>query len=168
MGTFANESGSADCTPCPVDGQWSPTRSVSPDDCMAIPTPSVSEACPKVPVHHFNEPQFQRCQTPFTWDNLIEGYKEHTVTYKTGDLGMRAVPGIFESWACVHGDPCATDLIDGFFCYVYHEQEARFVPWGPNTVLRLLPTRETEDEILHLRARIVALEATVANLTMSA
>ena len=40
-------------------------------------------------------------------------------------------------------------------------------PWGPNSILRLLPTRKTQDEILHMRARVVALEAMVANLTIS-
>jgi len=141
---------------------------------MVIPAPTVSEVCPKVPVLHFNEPRFQHCRTPYTWDDLLEGYKEHKITYKTGDLGRVAYPDIFEAWVCIYGDPCATDLIDGYFCYVYHEKEDKFVPWGPNTVLRLLPTRKTQDEILHLRARvetqdsrIVALEAMVANLTMT-
>jgi len=163
-GTYKSAAGSAAaCTQCPIDGQWSPTGSVSADDCMEI---SISEVCPKAPVLNFNEPQFHRCQTPFTWDDLFEGYRERTITYKHGSLGRkRAVPGTFESWMCVHGDPCATDLVDGYFCYVYHEQEARFVPWGPNAVLKLLPTRETQDEFLHLRAKMVALEAVVANLT---
>ena len=107
--------------------------------------------------------------------DLLEGYTDHKVTYKTGDLGRVAYPDVFEAWVCIYGDPCATDLIDGYFCYVYHEKEDKFVPWGPNTVLRLLPTRKTQDEILHLRARvetqdsrIVALEAMVANMTMTA
>ena len=39
------------------------------------------------------------------------------------------------------------------------------MPWGPNTVLRLIQTRETQDEILHLRAEITNLKAVVANLT---
>jgi len=155
------------CTTCPIDGQWSPTRSVSIDDCMVIPAPVVSEVrvCPKMPVHHFNEPRFQRCQTPWTWETLLEGYKERRIIYKTGDLGRVSVPGTFESWACMYGDPCATDLIDGYFCYVYNEKKDLFVPWGPNTVLRLIQTRETQDEILHLRAEITNLKAVVANLT---
>ena len=172
-GTYKAAAGTASgCTKCPIAGQWSPTRSVSADDCMEIPAPAISEVCPKVPVHHFNEPRFQHCRTPYTWDDLLEGYKEHKITYKTGDLGREAYPGVFEAWVCIYDDPCATDLIDGYFCYVYNEQEAKFVPWGPNSVLRLLPTRKTQDEILHMRARdetqdsrIAALEAMVANLT---
>ena len=50
------------------------------------------------------------------------------------------------------GDPCANDLTDTFFCYVYEEQERKFVPWGPNVVLRLLTMPVTQDEVLHLRA----------------
>ena len=58
-------------------------------------------------------------------------------------LDRRAVPGIVESFICVYGDPCAIDLIDNFFCYVYHEEERKFISWGPNTVLKLVPTRQT-------------------------
>jgi len=65
----------------------------------------------------------------------------------------------------MQGDPCATDLIDGYFCYVYNEEKDIFEPWGPNNVLRLIVTRETQDEILHLRAEITNLKAVVANLT---
>ena len=60
------------CIPCPIPGQWSPTQSVSADDCMVIPASVISEVCPKVPVHHFNEPRFQHCRTPYTWDDLLE------------------------------------------------------------------------------------------------
>ena len=101
----------------------------------------------------------------WSWDNLFEGYKKGTITYKQGNLYRRDVPGIFESLVCMCGVPCATDLIDNYFCYVYHVEERKFASWGPNTVLKLLPTRETQDEILHLRAQVSTLKAMVTNFT---
>ena len=38
-------------------------------------------------------------------------------------------PGIFESFVCVSGHPCATDLTDNFFCFVWHEVDEVFVAW---------------------------------------
>ena len=38
-------------------------------------------------------------------------------------------PGMFESYVCVSGHPCATDLTDNFFCFVWHEIDEVFVPW---------------------------------------
>jgi hypothetical protein len=29
----------------------------------------------------------------------------------------------------VSGHPCATDLTDNFFCFVWHEVDEVFVPW---------------------------------------
>eukprot|EP00802_Teleaulax_amphioxeia_P007949 Tamp_07957.p1 GENE.Tamp_07957~~Tamp_07957.p1 ORF type:complete len:650 (-),score=56.84 Tamp_07957:338-2287(-) len=162
-GTYKSTAGSAaSCTPCPVVGQWSPTRSVSPDDCMVIPTPTVSEACPRTPVEHFNEPRFKRCQTPWTWDDLYDGYKESTIDYYQGSLGTEAVTGMFETYACIRADPCALGPTD-YFCYVYHEVNDRFVPWGSNTVLQIVPIT-SQDEVLHLRAEVNKLKAALQAL----
>ena len=35
---------------------------------------------------------------------------------------------------------------------MYEEQEDRFVPWGPNTDLKMLTLPVTQDEVRHLRA----------------
>jgi hypothetical protein len=32
--------------------------------------------------------------------DLLEGYTDHKVTYKTGDLGRVAYPDVFEAWVC--------------------------------------------------------------------
>ena len=100
-----------------------------------------------------------------SWDNLYEGYKKGEIVYTKGNLDRRAVPGTFESFVCVYGDACATDLIDNFFCYVHHELQRKFVSWGPNTVLKFVPMRETQGEILHLRTKVDILEKVVANFT---
>jgi hypothetical protein len=95
---------------------------------MVIPAPTVSEACPRTPVEHFNEPRFKRCQTPWTWDDLYDGYKESTIDYYQGSLGTEAVTGMFETYACIRADPCALGPTD-YFCYVYHEVNDRFAPY---------------------------------------
>jgi len=135
---------------------------------MVIPAPTVSEACPRTPVEHFNEPRFKRCQTPWTWDDLYDGYKESTIDYYQGSLGMRSVSGMFETYACIRADPCALGPTD-YFCYVYHEVEHRFVPWGPNTALQIVPIT-SQDEVLHLRAEVNKLRAAlqVLNTTLIA
>ena len=47
---------------------------------------------------------------------------------------------------------------------MYEEQEDRFVPWGPNTELKMLTLPVTQDEVLHLRAENKALKAKVKRL----
>ena len=160
-GTYKTAAGPAEaCTPCPFPGQWSPTRSVDADDCMTVP-----EVCPRPPVQNFGEQQFKLCQVPWTWEELIAGYKESTISPQWGTLGLRTVPQVFESYVCIHGDPCATDLVDHYFCYVLDERDRSFVPWGPNAVLQILKLPVTQDEVLHLRSQSNDLAAAVANLT---
>ena len=162
-GTYKADAGSAaSCTPCPISGQWSPTRSMSPDDCMVIPTPAVSEVCPKVPVENFNEAQFAHCQTPWTWDDLMEGYKESTIDYFQGSFGQLSVRGTFETYTCIRGDPCALGPTD-YFCYVWDMVNSVFVPWGSNTVLEIVPVT-SQDEVIHLRAKVKELEAALKKL----
>ena len=72
------------------------------------------------------------------------------------------MPGVFEVCSCIKGDPCATDVNDDYFCYVYDEKAKRFVTWDPNTVVKLvvIPATLTQEQV-----RIAQLEALVANLT---
>jgi hypothetical protein len=113
-------------------------------------------------VDNFNEARFAHCQTPWTWDDLMEGYKESTVDYYHGLLGQLAVPGTFELYACIRADPCALGPTD-YFCYVWHMVNNAFVPWGSNTVLELVPIT-SQDELLHLRAEVAELKAALKAL----
>ena len=154
-GTYKATYGSATtCTPCPKDREYSPTRSISLDDCMVKPKTVVSEKCPKLRIIHFGEPRFARCVLPWNWTHLFNGYKEHTIEYRQGGLGKLTVTGRFETWACIKGHPCASDLTDVHFCFVWEQVEKKFIPWGPNSALNLLHPPVTQDEILHLRAKV--------------
>jgi hypothetical protein len=56
-------------------------------------------------------------------------------------------PGIFESFVCVSGHPCATDLTDNFFCFVWHEVDEVFVPWvRDNECVKREKERESEKD----------------------
>jgi hypothetical protein len=108
----------------------------------------------------------------WTWNELYEGYKNQSITWYHGSLDLRKRTGLFEKYVCVKDDPCSTDLTDSFFCYVWSILEESFLPWGPNTVLKLLVLPITQDETLHLRADVAHfkteihdLEATVQSLT---
>ena len=161
-GSFKAEIGAADgCTACPKKDQWSPTQSVSSDDCMVIPKPKVSEKCPQPRIVHFGEPQYAKCILPWEWTHLFHGYKENTINWRQGGLGRLRVKGRFETWVCIKGHPCASDLTDDHFCFVWEQVEKKFIPWGPNTALNLLYPPVTQDEILHLRAEIKELKEKV-------
>jgi len=92
----------------------------------------------------------------------MEGYKESTIDYYQGSLGQLSVPGTFETYACIRADPCALGPTD-YFCYVWHMVNTAFVPWGSNTVLELVPIT-SQDEVLHLRAKVMELEAALQAL----
>lgn len=93
--------------------------------------------CMSPPVQGFGEYRFRRCVLPWTWDELYYGYGNVRISYQQGALGNRAQLGKFETWVCVEGDPCAS-LSDRYFCYVFDEQAKIFVPWGPNSELKLV------------------------------
>ena len=131
---------------------------------MTIPQPAVSEVCPTMPVQHFGESRFNKCKLHYTWDDLYDGYHNATIAYRQGSLGVLSRAGRFETYACIKGHPCA-DLIEDYFCFVYDEVGATFVPWGPNTVLKLLALPMTQDEVIHLRAKVQQLDLLTANLS---
>ena len=160
------------CTPCPIAGQWSPTQSVDAADCMTIPQAAVSEVCQSTPPQRFGESKFAKCRLRYSLQDLYDAHDNKTLSFRMGSLDELTVAGVFETWFCVKDDPCATDLTDNHFCYVYHETEQRFVPWGPNPSLKLLILPVSQDEVLHLRAAIdtqaaelAQLKKVVANLT---
>ena len=64
---------------------------------------------------------------------LYQGYKEREVAFRTGGLGRHMQEDVYESWVCMDhfcGDPV--------FCWVYHETEKVFTPWGTNSELLLI------------------------------
>ena len=72
----------------------------------------------------------------YTWDELVDGYKDRYIPYKIGGLGKRLEPGGYQTWVCLLDDhPCG----DPHYCWVYHETDKVFMPWGTNTELGLVP-----------------------------
>ena len=71
---------------------------------------------------------------PYTWDELVDGYKDKYIPYKVGGLGKLLEPGGHETWVCLLDDhPCG----DPHYCWVYHETDKVFTAWGTNTELGL-------------------------------
>ena len=52
------------------------------------------------------------------------------------EVGKRLEPGGYQTWVCLLDDhPCG----DPHYCWVYHETDKVFMPWGTNTELGLVP-----------------------------
>jgi len=84
---------------------------------------------------------YSHCQLPFSWTELIQGYKEREIIFKSGGLGHRLQENLYETWVCMDhfcGDPV--------FCWVYHETNKVFTPWGPNSELLLSTWEHTRTE----------------------
>eukprot|EP00290_Baffinella_frigidus_P019541 CAMPEP_0180215338 /NCGR_PEP_ID=MMETSP0987-20121128/15454_1 /TAXON_ID=697907 /ORGANISM="non described non described, Strain CCMP2293" /LENGTH=401 /DNA_ID=CAMNT_0022174013 /DNA_START=74 /DNA_END=1279 /DNA_ORIENTATION=+ len=76
---------------------------------------------------------YASCVLNLTWDDIIGSKKSGSgVPFQTGGLGDLTVVPRFEVWLCVEGHACGED-----FCFVFDEEGNEFVPWGPNSQLRL-------------------------------
>ena len=75
------------------------------------------------------------CRLDHTWSEIREELVRGTMEAKLGGLGklMNASYGV---WICVN-HWCAPSTGD-YFCFVYHEIDHHFVPWGPNSELHLI------------------------------
>ena len=56
--------------------------------------------------------------------------------FNTGGLGEMMRPPVWEVWVCVVSHPCALD--DDIVCFTYNEVKDVFVPWGLNSVIRVV------------------------------
>jgi hypothetical protein len=94
------------------------------------------------------------CSLDETWETLTAGVEKGTIKLMTGGLGTSAVRALdgkrnrFDVWLCVWSTdalqvPCDND--GSGFCFVYDEVEEIFVPWGPNSLLRLFNGVSAED-----------------------
>ena len=82
----------------------------------------------------WGRPGHNHCVQPYTWEELVDGYKGRYIPYKVGGLGKRLEPGGYQTWVCLVDDhPCG----DPHYCWVYHETHKVFTPWGTNTELGL-------------------------------
>ena len=94
----------------------------------------------------WGSPEMSMCSLDDSWEILVAKVQAGKVHLKTGGLGTSSVrkqdgSGLrFGVWLCVRSSedyhvPCDTD--GGAFCFVYDEVDAKFVPWGLNSELRL-------------------------------
>ena len=84
----------------------------------------------------WGRPGHGHCVQPYTWGELVDGYKGRYIPYKVGGLGKRLEPGGEQTWVCLLDDhPCG----DPHYCWVYHETDKVFMLWGTNTELELVP-----------------------------
>ena len=133
---------------------------------MMVPEAStVAEVCPTLPPQRFGESRFEKCQLRYSLQDLYDAYDNKTLSFRMGSLDKLTVAGVFETWFCIQDHPCATDLTDNHFCFVWHESEHRFVAWGANPSLKLLVLPVTQDEVLHLRAENAHIKMLLSNLT---
>jgi len=121
-----------------------------------------SENCEGTPVQSFGQLQYKRCTLTWSWDDLYAGHANKTISFRMGTVGKWMQPGIFETYVCVEGHPCVVDLTDNLFCFVWSEVNEVFVPWGPNSVLKLLNVPLSQEEAIHLKGKITALESLVS------
>jgi len=74
------------------------------------------------------------CTLDLTWEEIAEKLTNKTINLKTGGLGTSMINGQVEVWLCVFNHTCDDG---GSFCFVYDEQQAKFVAWGANSQLNL-------------------------------
>jgi len=77
---------------------------------------------------------YRHCKQPYSWRQLIYGYKDNTSPIKSGGLGKLLELGGYQTWVCINNHFCG----DTYFCWVYHETKKVFTPWGNNGELHLV------------------------------
>ena len=79
----------------------------------------------------WGRPGHVHCEQPYSWSEVLHEYKD---IKKVGGLGKLLVRGGYETWICILGHLCG----DPYFCWVYHEADKVFTPWGTNNELKLV------------------------------
>jgi hypothetical protein len=103
------------------------------------PSPAATQA-------DWGDAQHARCVQPYSWDELLHGYKGKNIStsFKMGGLGKLVEQDGYETWLCFKDHFCAVEPTNPWFCFVYHETNQVFTPWGENNQLKLVPVPEEE------------------------
>jgi hypothetical protein len=110
----------------------------------------------------WGDAQYTMCEQPYSFHELLKGYKDSTIRYKTGGLG-KLIDEEHEVWVCLKDHPCADE--GGWFCFVYNELTHIFIPWATNKILQLVrPEGGSMQEKELLEQRLQALESLVQSL----
>ena len=92
---------------------------------------------------------FEHCKLIFSLQQLRKRERAGLPPrYRTGGLGLKMQPDVFETWVCVDQHECSNSSIapmDGWFCWVIdyriglprERAPEQFVPWGHNGYLKL-------------------------------
>jgi len=83
---------------------------------------------------NWGTPGYTHCDQPYSWRELVYGYKDNKVPVKSGGLGKFLDHGGYQTWVCINHHFCG----DPYFCWVYHEMNKVFTPWGTNGELQLV------------------------------
>jgi hypothetical protein len=101
---------------------------------------------------------FAHCNLNYTLHQLRQRESAgQSPNYRTGGLGRKMQPSIFEAWVCVDQHECSSRTsvpMNDWFCWVIDERIAlpkerapqQYVPWGYNGLLKLF---EKEDMKIH-------------------
>ena len=113
------------------------TTTATPSPVTPTPPPAQTPAPPSRS-KDWGKPEYDHCEQALSWQELIQGDKTGTVTFKTGGLGALMEEEGYETWQCIRDHYCAADAADPWFCFVYHETDKVFTPWGHNAQLQLV------------------------------
>jgi uncharacterized protein involved in outer membrane biogenesis len=101
---------------------------------------------------------FAHCRLDYSLQQLLQRESAGLPpNYRTGGLGRKIHPSIFEVWVCVDEHECIRRTsvpMDDWFCWVIDERIAlpkerapqQYVPWGQNGLLKLF---KKEDMKIH-------------------
>jgi len=89
-------------------------------------------------VKDWGTPKYSHCVQPYNWSELVYGFKNNSVSFKTGGLGRLLEPEGYQTWQCFLNHYCAVEPDDPWMCFVYHETDKVFTPWGENSRLKLV------------------------------
>jgi len=110
-----------------------------PSRTRTYPSPAATQA-------DWGDAQHAHCVQPYSWDELLHGYKDKNIStsFKMGGLGKLVEEDGYETWLCFKDHFCAVEPTNPWFCFVYHETNQVFTPWGENNQLKLVPVPEGE------------------------
>ena len=115
-----------------------PVTTPTPSPVTPTPPPPAQTPAPPSRSKDWGKPEYDHCEQALSWQELIQGDKTGTVTFKMGGLGVLMEDEGYETWQCIRDHYCAADIENPWFCFVYHETQKVFTPWGHNSQLKLV------------------------------
>jgi len=96
------------------------------------------------------------CKLDLTWKDLTNMLQQDESVFVTGGLGKRMTENEFEVWICMKNNECTYDPHNPM-CFVYDEQDKKFLPWAHNDDLKLFApsdfTRRSLTEVVWKKSK---------------